>query len=109
MMDEKTQEEHHADSMHHITPVPIYVGIFLLLMVLTAITVAVAYVDLAAWSTPIAIVIAIVKATAVVLIFMHVKYSPRVIGMIVVGSVVFLVILFLITLSDYLTRDWPLT
>lgn len=109
MMDEKTLEEHHADAAHHITPVPVYIGVFVLLMVLTAVTVAVAFVDLGVLSTPVALLIAVAKATAVVLIFMHVRWSPRVISMIVVGSVIFLVILFLVTLSDYLTRDWPIT
>ena len=55
-------------------------------------------------NTPVALAIACSKATLVILFFMHVKYSPRLIGMVVVVSIAFPTILFLITLSDYWTR-----
>ena len=99
----------HQDPMHHITPIPVYLAVFATLMVLTALTVFVAFFDLGAFGTPIAIAIAVVKATVVILWFMHVKYSSRLTWLVVVGSFFFLVILFGITLSDYLTRFWVLT
>ena len=90
----------------HIAPVRSYVLIFSLLMVFTAITVAVAFVNLGAFNFPVAISIAIVKATLVVLFFMHVKYSSRLTWAIALSGVFWLGILLVLTMSDYLTRAW---
>jgi cytochrome c oxidase subunit 4 len=96
-------EEHEHQ---HIVPRSVYIFVFTALMVLTAATVAVAYVDLGRLNVGVALAVAIVKATLVVLFFMHVKYSSRLVQLVVVASVVWLVILFGITLSDYITRGW---
>ncbi len=61
----------------HILPRSLYFGIFGILMVLTIITVAAAYVDLGNLNIIVAIAIALVKATFVILFFMHVKYSSK--------------------------------
>ena len=90
----------------HIVPVRTYLAIFAALMVLTALTTAVAFVDLRAASTFVAIAIAILKATLVVLYFMHVRYSTRLTSLAVVAGVFWLIILFVLTLSDYETRGW---
>jgi cytochrome c oxidase subunit 4 len=88
----------------HVVPMPVYLGVFAALMVGTALTVWAAHMDFGWANTPVALAIACSKAALVVLFFMHVKYSPRLIGMVVVVSIVFLAILFFITLSDYWTR-----
>jgi cytochrome c oxidase subunit 4 len=90
----------------HIVPKSTYYTIFAALMVGTAITVAVAFVDLGAMNTVVALGIACTKATLVVLYFMHVKYSTRLTWAVVVGSVFWLGIMLALTLSDYLTRGW---
>jgi cytochrome c oxidase subunit 4 len=54
----------------------------------------------------VAMTIAVFKATAVVLYFMHVRYSSRLIWLIVGSALFWLVILFALTFSDYYTRDW---
>ena len=64
-------------SEHHIVPLKTYMLIFAALLVGTVITVAIAFVDLGFLNTPVAILIAMVKATLVIWYFMHVKYSPR--------------------------------
>ncbi|MDX1582761.1 MAG: cytochrome C oxidase subunit IV family protein [Thermoanaerobaculia bacterium] len=92
-----------------ITPVPVYLAVFATLMVLTALTIIVAFFDLGMFGTPVAIGIAVIKATCVILWFMHVKYSSKLTWVVVIGSAFFLLILFGITLSDYLTRFWILT
>ena len=84
----------------------VYYLIFATLMVFTGITVWVAFSDLGPLNTPVAIGIAIFKATLVILYFMHVKYSPRLTKLVVVSSIFWLVILLLMTMGDYLTRDW---
>ena len=96
----------HAHDQHHVVPTTIYYAIFAALIVLTGVTVAVAYVDLGRWNTVAALVIACFKAMIVVLYFMHVKYSPRLITLTVIAGLYWMVILFGLTLGDYLTRAW---
>ena len=90
----------------HISPTKTYYVIFGSLMVLTTITVIVAFVNLGALNFPVALGIAILKATLVVLFFMHVKYSSQLTNLICGTAFFFLVILFGLTLSDYLSRGW---
>ena len=84
----------------------IYYAIFATLLVLTGVTVAVAYVDLGPLNTVVALVIACFKATIVVLYFMHVKYSSRLIKLTVIAGLYWMGILLALTLGDYLTRGW---
>jgi cytochrome c oxidase subunit 4 len=90
----------------HVSPKSTYYGIFASLMVLTAVTVGVAFVHLGRLNFPVAIAIAITKATLVILFFMHVKYSSRLTKMVVGMAIFFLAILLLLTLTDYLSRGW---
>jgi cytochrome c oxidase subunit IV len=90
----------------HISPKRAYYTIFGSLMVLTAITVAVAFINLGRLNFPVALGIAILKATLVILFFMHVKYSSSLTKLICGGAFFFLAILFFLTLSDYLSRGW---
>ena len=89
----------------HIVPPKVYLGIFLSLMVLTAVTVAAAYVNLGAFNIVIALAIASLKATLVVLYFMHARYSPKRTHMVIIAAVFWLAIMLALTLSDYVTRD----
>ena len=69
---------HHADLGHeHVTPLGVYFGIFGGLMALTAITVAVASVNLGSLNILVALGLAVFKASLVVLYFMHLKYSSK--------------------------------
>lgn len=90
----------------HISPKSTYYTIFGSLMVLTVLTVSVAFVNLGALNFPVALSIAILKATLVILFFMHVKYSSRLTQLICGVSFFFLVVLFGLTLTDYLSRGW---
>ena len=90
----------------HISPKSTYYTIFGSLMMLTAITVSVAFVNLGSLNFPVALSIAILKATLVILFFMHVKYSSRLTQLICGVSFFFLVVLFGLTLTDYLSRGW---
>ena len=88
----------------HVSPKSVYYSIFGALMVLTAVTVFAAYVNLGNFNAPVALAIATFKATLVVLFFMHVKYSSRLTKLIVLTSLFFLVILVGETMMDYATR-----
>jgi cytochrome c oxidase subunit 4 len=84
-----------------------YVAIGLILLVLTATTVGAAFVNLGPLNPVIALLIATIKATLVVLFFMHVKgASEKLTGAVVVSGFFFLAILLILSLADYLTRSW---
>lgn len=80
--------------------------IFLVLLVGTALTVFAAFIDFP-WrlNTIVALTIATIKATFVVLYFMHVRYSARLVWVIVIAALFWMGILFAFTFSDYFTRD----
>ena len=96
----------HTHGQHHVVPVKIYYGIFAILLAMTGITVAVAYVDLGRMNAVAALAIACFKALIVVLYFMHVKYSTRLIKLTVIAGLYWMGIIFALTLGDYLTRAW---
>jgi cytochrome c oxidase subunit 4 len=89
-----------------IVPVRVYVVIYLVLLVLTGLTTAVAFVDLGLGSPIVALTIAVVKASVVVLFFMHLRYSTRLTWVVGGTAVFWLGILLTLMLSDYLTRGW---
>jgi cytochrome c oxidase subunit 4 len=92
--------------MSHISPKSVYFTIFGSLMVLTAVTVGVAFLNLGALNFPVAITIAFFKASLVVLFFMHVKYSSKLTKLLVASTFFFLASLFGLTMTDYLSRGW---
>jgi cytochrome c oxidase subunit 4 len=91
---------------HHVVPLKIYFAIFAALMVLTASTVWVAFIDLGALNTFVALGIAVTKAALVILFFMHVKYSSKLTWLVVASGFVFLAILLAFTMSDIVSRGW---
>jgi cytochrome c oxidase subunit IV len=88
----------------HISPKSTYYAVFAALMVGTAITVAVAFVNLGSFNFPVAIGIAITKATLVILFFMHAKYSSTLTKLFIGTAFFFLGIMLVLTMSDYLSR-----
>jgi cytochrome c oxidase subunit 4 len=99
---------------HHIVPVRVYLVVFFLLMLGTALTVAAAFQDLDVrvggltipLNTPIAMAIAGGKAILVVLYFMHVKYSQRLVWVWIIGGLIWLGIMIAVTYADYWSRNW---
>jgi len=83
-----------------------YFGVFAILMLLTAVTAWAAFQHLGIWNTPLALAIAVIKALLVALIFMHLRGSPKLTGIVVSAGIAWLAILIVITVSDYLTRPW---
>jgi cytochrome c oxidase subunit 4 len=90
----------------HISPKSTYYTIFGALMVCTALTVVAARTNLGNANFPVALAIAVFKATLVILFFMHVKYGSRMTKLIVMTAFFFLGIMLTLTLSDYLSRGW---
>ncbi len=90
----------------HIVPPKVYIGVFAVLILMTATTTAVSFVDLGPWSTVVALGIAFFKATLVVLFFMHIKYSRRLMQITIGGGLFWLAIMLALTLSDFMSRSW---
>jgi cytochrome c oxidase subunit IV len=91
---------------HVIVPKSTYYAIFAALMVLTGVTTSVAFFDLGVMNAVVALSIAVLKASLVVLFFMHLKYSSRMVWVIGGAAVFWLGILLVLILSDYATRGW---
>jgi cytochrome c oxidase subunit 4 len=94
---------------HHRSSLVSYFVVFATLMILTIVTVWVSRIDLGTMNTAVAMAIAIVKATVVILWFMHVIHSPRLTWIIVISSFLWLAVMFVLFFADYSTRGWPLT
>ena len=101
-----TQHENPAAPPVHVMPVRTYIFVFLALMGFTALTVAAAFQDLGFMNTAVALAIAIIKASLVVLFFMHVKENTRLIPAVIFSGLFMLLILFVNLLADYGTRGW---
>jgi cytochrome c oxidase subunit 4 len=88
----------------HIVSPRIYLVIFFTLMAGTAVTVYAAFQNFGQFNIVIALTIATIKATLVVLYFMHARYSPKRTQLVIVCSIFWLAIMLALTLSDYTTR-----
>jgi cytochrome c oxidase subunit 4 len=93
----------------HIAAKNTYFTVFAALLGLTALTTYVATIDLGALNIFVALLIAICKASLVVLFFMHMRWSSRLMHIVGVAALFWLAILLTLTLSDYRTRQWTPT
>ena len=84
----------------HVVPIGTYVMVFLALMVGTGLTVAASYVDLGIWNTPVAMLIAVTKASLVVFFFMHLKWDRPVNAIIFLSSLAFVVLFIGFAMTD---------
>jgi cytochrome c oxidase subunit 4 len=92
---------------HHVVPVWLYLLIGGTLLLFTWVTYAVSKIDLGAYNTIVALSIASFKATLVVLIFMHVKYtSEKLTKAVIISAIFFLGLLLTLSLADFGTRNW---
>jgi len=90
----------------HIVEKKIYYGVFATLVILLAATVGIAYIHLGELNIIAALTIASIKATLIILYFMHVRYSSRLLWIFVGAGFFWLGIMFALTFSDFLTRGW---
>ena len=88
----------------HVSPVSLYITIFLALLVGTALTVVAAFVNLGMFNFPVAMLIAVIKASLVVWFFMHVKYQSHLTKLTLATGLFFLAILLGMELIDYSSR-----
>jgi cytochrome c oxidase subunit IV len=90
----------------HVAPKSMYYGVFLALLVGTGLTVLVAFYDLGFMNNVVMLSIAVAKALLVILFFMHVRWSSRLTWLVAASGFFWLLIMFSITMSDYLSRGW---
>jgi len=96
----------HAD--HHIvTPVG-YAIVFVTLLFFTALTVFAAHLELGIFNPIVAVAIACIKGTIVILFFMHVFYNSKLVKMTVASGFFTFLVLITMTLCDYISRAWGL-
>ncbi|AMY07222.1 caa(3)-type oxidase, subunit IV [Luteitalea pratensis] len=91
--------------MSHVAPKSQLFAVFAALMVLTVATVLVSRLNLGYFNLPVAMVVAVTKALLVILIFMEVKYSPKLVQVTAGVGFLFLGIMILYTMTDYLSRN----
>ena len=88
----------------HITPIKTYITIAVLLIILTAVTVTVSFVDLGPYNISVALAIASVKALLVAFFFMHLFYDNKLYLIIFAMALLFLTIFLTLTMFDTSTR-----
>jgi len=104
--DHDANEQDVHDSLNHIVSPVVYITIAGILLVMTAVTAAVSFVDLGVFNAVVALFIACFKASLVVLFFMHVKYSSKLTKLTLFSGLFLFGVLIALTLSDYTTRAW---
>ena len=102
--DQKLHDLH--DNLDHIVSPRIYLIVGSALLVLTGITVFASYLELGVFNPIVALFIAVVKASIVVLFFMHVKYSSKLTKLTVGAGLFTFLTLVGMTLADYFSRAW---
>ena len=90
----------------HIVTKKQYSLVFGALLLLTFVTTAVGMMDLGRLNVVVALVIAVIKATLVVLFFMHIYWSTKLTKLVVVSGIAWLILLLWLTLTDVLSRGW---
>jgi cytochrome c oxidase subunit IV len=99
-------DTHATHGTDHVVSIRLYLAIFATLMLLTAFTVWVAFIDLGPMNLVVALAVAVTKATLVVLFFMHVKYSSKLTWLVVASGFFFLAIMVALTMADVVSRGW---
>lgn len=79
----------------------IYILVWLALMALTAVTVAIAGMDIGRFTVATALIIASIKAYLVLTIFMHLRSETKSFTVFVIVAILFLGISFVLLFSDY--------
>jgi len=91
----------------HISSLKLYIGIWIALLIGTVLTVVVAKIPLGPFNAVVALSIATIKATLVVLFFMHVKYThEKLTRAVIISALCWLAILLALSMADYATRLW---
>jgi len=94
----------HEEQHDHVVSTKVYYAVFAFLLVMTALTVIVAKVDLGIFNTLVALLIAVAKASAVVFFFMHVRWASKLARLFVAAGFFWLLLMFVLVMMDYANR-----
>jgi cytochrome c oxidase subunit 4 len=89
---------------HHIIPYRTLIIVLITLIFLTLISVLVTQISLGTLTVAIALLIAAVKSTFVLRIFMHLKFENRFLSSMVIAVILIISAVIFITLLDYIYR-----
>jgi cytochrome c oxidase subunit 4 len=89
---------------HHIIPYKTYLLILAVLLVLTGISVSVTQINLGTLTVTMALVIAGIKSSLVLSIFMHLRFDNKIYSFMAIGVILLIGVLIFITFLDYLYR-----
>jgi cytochrome c oxidase subunit 4 len=95
-----------SEPTEHVDSVRTYAAVWIILLILTGVTTAVAYVDLGHFNVVAALAIAVGKMLLVALFFMNVRHSTQLTKLVVAGGLMWLAILITLTMADLVTRGW---
>jgi cytochrome c oxidase subunit IV len=93
-----------SENGHHVVSPKIYATILAALLLGTWITVQAAKIDLGRWNIVLALAIATIKMTLVILFFMHGKYSSKRTQLVIISGFFWLAIMLGLTMTDYKAR-----
>jgi cytochrome c oxidase subunit IV len=101
-----TDHDHGVEAPHpHVLPLAVYWGVLAVLLVLTAVTVVTAQVNLGVFNLPIAMLIATTKAALVLAVFMHLFWDSKLNFVVLASSLLFVSIFIVLTMMDTEGRD----
>lgn len=89
---------------HHIIPYKVYFLILGILVILTGISVAVTQIDLGTLTIGIALLLATIKSSLVLIYFMHLKFENSFFTFMVIGVILLIGLVIFVTFLDYLYR-----
>lgn len=92
------------NSSHHIVPYKVYLIVLAALIAMTGISVAVTQIDLGAVTIAVALLLATVKSSLVLIYFMHLKFENRMFTLMVLGVTLLTGVVIFVTFLDYLFR-----
>jgi cytochrome c oxidase subunit 4 len=83
-----------------------YFANYLALLILLAATIGLSFLNLGTFNSLAALAIAFIKMLLIILFFMHVRYSSRLIWVAAATGFLWLGILIVLAMSDFITRGW---
>jgi cytochrome c oxidase subunit 4 len=107
-LDEDDFDRKDPEAIHHIVTPKTYLAVYITLLIATGLTTGAAFIDLHEFNPVLALAIACFKAVIVILFFMHVYFSSRLMKLTVAAGFFTFIVLIMMTLSDYMSRSWGL-
>jgi len=93
--------EHHV----HVVASRVFLNVLVALLILTIITVAISRFDFGSGNMVMAMLVAVIKASLVMAVFMHLRWDTPINNIFFLGSFVLLSLLFLFSFADGFARD----